>query len=56
MYVWRCRWALSEEHAAHHWWASANLKNKLSGTGGPSLVSAYNVMTQVRSKSLPWMR
>ena len=43
------RWALSEDHANHHWWASANLKKKATGTGGPSLVSAYNVMTQVCS-------
>ena len=43
----RLMWALSEEHAEHHWWASENLKKKLTGTGGPALVSAYNVMTQV---------
>lgn len=45
------RWALSEESAQHHWWASANLKKKATGTGGPSLVSAYNVMTQARAQS-----
>jgi hypothetical protein len=33
-------------------WASQNLKKKLTGTGGPALVSAYNVMTQVRACSL----
>ena len=44
----RARWALSEDHQNHHWWASANLKKKATGTGGPSLVSAYNVMTQVQ--------
>ncbi len=43
----RLMWALSEEHAEHHWWASEYLKKKLTGTGGPALVSAYNVMTQV---------
>lgn len=45
----RLMWALSEENAEHHWWASENLKKKLTGTGGPALVSAYNVMTQVRA-------
>ena len=29
-------------------WASEHMKKKLTGTGGPALVSAYNVMTQVR--------
>ena len=28
-------------------WASEHMKKKLTGTGGPALVSAYNVMTQV---------
>ncbi len=48
----RLMWALSEEHAEHHWWASENLKKKLTGTGGPALVSAYNVMTQVGVNSI----
>lgn len=48
----RLMWALSEEHAEHHWWASEYLKKKLTGTGGPALVSAYNVMTQVRPHTL----
>ncbi|CAL5220021.1 g1967 [Coccomyxa viridis] len=43
----RLMWALSEEHGAHHWWASNYMKKKLTGTGGPALVSAYNVMTQM---------
>ena len=38
----------------HTWlcrWASNYMKKKLTGTGGPALVSAYNVMTQVLSSS-----